>query len=68
MAGVVTPEWQNCGIGAQAMRFAESTVPSAAAWKLDTPAWNLRTRHFYEKLGYKQTGTEGGLVLYEKRV
>lgn len=62
------PAWQDCGIGTQAMAFAESTVPGAGVWKLDTPAYNQRNRHFYEKLGYKRVAIRAGMVLYDKRV
>lgn len=67
----LTPEWQNRGLGEQVMAFAESTVPSARVWVLETPLFNQRTQHFYEKLGCVRTGVEEGpmpQVLYEKRI
>ncbi|MGE5559674.1 MAG: GNAT family N-acetyltransferase [Chloroflexota bacterium] len=62
------PEYQNKGIGTQAEAFAESVVPAARLWKLDTPLYNKRNQHFYEKLGYKRTGVKNGMVLYDKKI
>jgi ribosomal protein S18 acetylase RimI-like enzyme len=67
------PECQNRGIGSELLRFAESAFPEIRRLVLDTPAWNLRTKHLYEKLGYSKTGEiESGfgfpLIQYEKRV
>lgn len=65
----IHPDYQNQGIGAQAIRFLEETYPDAHLWTLDTPAWNTRNRHFYEKMGYTLTGAVGpGGVWYEKRI
>jgi len=61
------PDYQNQGIGAQAMTFIEKTFPQAERWTLDTPRWNKRTQHFYEKMGYVKIGAQGpGLILYGK--
>ncbi len=67
------PERQNRGIGSELLRFAESVFPEARRFVLDTPAWNMRTRHLYEKYGYAKTGEiESGfgfpLIEYEKRL
>ena len=63
----VEPDYQNQGIGAQAIRFIEDTFPQAKKWTLDTPRWNKRTQHFYKKMGYVMIGATGpGLVLYGK--
>lgn len=67
------PERQNRGIGSELLRFAESVSPETRRFVLDTPVWNLRTRHLYEKLGYVKTGEiESGfgflLIQYEKRI
>ncbi len=53
------PAFQNQGIGEQAIHFLEQTYPDTDVWTLDTPAWNRRNRHFYEKMGYRLTGQEG---------
>jgi RimJ/RimL family protein N-acetyltransferase len=60
------PEYQNQGIGAQAMEFMEKEFPQAERWTLDTPQWNKRTQHFYEKMGYVKIGTEDDGILYGK--
>jgi RimJ/RimL family protein N-acetyltransferase len=65
----IDPEYQNQGIGTQAMAFMEQAFPEARRWTLGTPSWNLRTQHFYEKVGYVKIGTEGrDGIRYEKRV
>lgn len=53
----IHPDFQNQGIGTLAMDFVFRQFPLAKSWTLDTPAWNQRTRHFYEKLGFQQTAT-----------
>jgi len=63
----IDPEYQNQGFGTQTMAFMESVFPEARRWTLGTPLWNLRTQHFYEKVGYVRIGTEGrDGVRYEK--
>lgn len=69
----IEPECQDRGIGAELLRFAESVFPEAERFVLDTPAWNLRNQHLYEKAGYLKTGeidTGEGFILfqYEKRI
>jgi hypothetical protein len=47
----------------------ERAFPEARRWTLGTPLWNLRTQHFYEKVGYVKIGMEGSDgVRYEKRM
>jgi GNAT superfamily N-acetyltransferase len=55
----VDPEFQNRGIGAQAFEFLWEEFPLAKKWTLGTPAWNRRTRHFYQKVGFVEVGPEG---------
>jgi GNAT superfamily N-acetyltransferase len=66
----VHPDYQNQGIGTQAMTFIEGQFPDAHKWTLDTPAWATRNHHFYEKVGYVKVGEEGPAddrgFLYEK--
>jgi RimJ/RimL family protein N-acetyltransferase len=69
----IEPEFQNQGIGGELLAFAEGVFPEAERFVLDTPEWNLRTRHFYEKAGYEKIGeveTDAGfpLIQYEKRI
>ena len=61
----VAPDFQNQGIGTQAMEFLWSAYPLAKRWSLGTPAWNVRTRHFYKKVGFVETGEDrqGGILL-----
>ena len=47
----VDPEWQNLGLGSQAMQYIFATFP-AKRWKLGTPEWATRNQHFYEKNGF----------------
>lgn len=53
------PDFQNQGIGTQAMMFIETEFPRSTTWSLDTPAWATRNHHFYEKLGYVKVGEQG---------
>ena len=69
----IEPELQNRGIGGELLAFAEGVFPETRRLVLDTPDWNLRTRHFYEKAGYVKIGeidTDEGfqLIQYEKLV
>jgi len=69
----IEPELQNQGIGGELLAFAEGVFSETRRLILDTPDWNLRTRHFYEKAGYVKIGeidTDEGfqLIQYEKLV
>lgn len=64
----IAPEWQNLGFGAQALELLWSLYPDARVWRLDTPIWNLRTRHFYAREGFVEVGVTGEGVLFERRV
>jgi len=65
------PDYQDQGIGTQAMGFIESQFPDAVRWTLDTPVWATRNHHFYEKLGYVKVREDDAygerLCFYEKR-
>lgn len=68
----ILPEYQNYGIGTQAIKFIEEAHP-ATNWTLDTPAYAIRNQHFYEKFGYVKVGEKYEaddflLFAYEKRV
>ena len=66
---LVDPDYQNQGLGTQAMEFLWEEYPLAKRWTLGTPAWNHRTRHFYKKVGFVEVGTDGrGGLLFEKRI
>jgi len=72
----IHPDFQNKGIGTQAVKFIEKTFPQAKEWSLDTASWARRNHHFYEKLGYVKVGetkTENHFekpeaFLYEKKM
>ncbi|HEX3044101.1 MAG TPA: GNAT family N-acetyltransferase [Bacillota bacterium] len=65
----IDPEYQDQGIGTQAMNFIESTFRDAQRWTLETPKVATRNHHFYEKLGYIRVGNDGpDGYLYEKRL
>jgi ribosomal protein S18 acetylase RimI-like enzyme len=52
----VEPEYHNRGMGTEAMKQVFVMFPDAKIWTLGTPEWNVRTKHFYEKLGFVQIG------------
>jgi GNAT superfamily N-acetyltransferase len=66
----VDPDFQDRGIGTQAMAWVEAQYPGAQTWRLDTPTWATRNHHFYEKLGYKRVRVVAAEenVEYEKRL
>jgi GNAT superfamily N-acetyltransferase len=65
----VDPDYQNQGVGTEVMEFLWEEYPLAKRWTLDTPAWNRRTRHFYNKVGFAEVGADPrGQVLFEKRL
>ena len=66
----VHPEFQNRGIGTQAIQFALAQHPEARFWSLVTPKDNPLTRHLYEKMGFVFSGERQSpegvpLVMYE---
>jgi GNAT superfamily N-acetyltransferase len=75
----IAPEFQNQGIGTQAMGLLEEVRPAAQKWSLSTVYSSYRSHRFYERLGYVKIGeTKPGdhleisderfhLFLYEKR-
>ena len=65
----VEPESQDQGIGTAAFEFLWGAYWLAKRWTLDTPAWNQRTRHFYEKVGFVEIGEDrDGCILFERRI
>lgn len=52
----VDPEHQRKGYGSKAMLLAEEMYPSVKMWTLGTPSWNIRTKEFYESIGYVHVG------------
>lgn len=68
----VISEYENKGIGQEALRFIEEQFPDAAVWTLETPADKERNHYFYKKAGYRivKRYMHGSvnLVLFEKRM
>ncbi|MDS0528494.1 GNAT family N-acetyltransferase [Clostridium sp. SHJSY1] len=68
----VIPEYENKGIGQDAIRFIEDKFPNATIWTLETPADKERNHYFYKKLGYRivKEYLDGTVkvVLFEKKV
>jgi len=52
----VDPIYHNRGIATRAFKLAWQMYADAEVWTLGTPEWNVRTKHFYEKLGFVQVG------------
>jgi len=52
----VDPEYHNRGMATRAFEMAWDIYKDAKVWTLGTPEWNVRTKHFYEKLGFVQVG------------
>ena len=63
----IKPEFQNQGIGTKAFEFIFNEFSEAKVWLLDTPIWNQRTRHFYEKLGFEITKIIDDGVHYRRK-
>ena len=63
----IDPVYQNKGIGSEAIKILEKTVPDATKWILKTVPYSKRNHHFYEKLGYNKIGEEDNyFFVYEK--
>jgi replication factor A1 len=52
----VDPDYHNQGIATKTFEIAWKIYADASIWTLGTPEWNVRTKHFYEKLGFVQVG------------
>ncbi len=55
----VNPRYHNKGIATKAINLIFNEYPGVV-WTLGTPKWNVRTKHFYEKLGFNQIGWDDG--------
>jgi RimJ/RimL family protein N-acetyltransferase len=62
----VDPRYHRQGIGLRAVEMLLARYPEAWKWTLDTLAWNVRTRNFYEKLGFVVVAEQDDLLFYEK--
>jgi GNAT superfamily N-acetyltransferase len=52
----IDPDYQNKGIGTRTFELINDLYPGVKLWTLGAPEWNVRTKHFYEKLGFVQIG------------
>jgi len=52
----VDPDYHNRGIATRAFELVWKVYADAKLWTLGTPEWNVRTKHFYEKMGFVQVG------------
>ncbi|MGD9676493.1 MAG: GNAT family N-acetyltransferase [Candidatus Bipolaricaulia bacterium] len=48
----VEPMYQNRGIGEEAMRQIYRLHPDVRRWRLGTPEFHAKNRHFYERMGF----------------
>ena len=71
----VDPDWQNQGIGTQAIEFMEKAFPYVRRWSLDTPALGASQPALLRKDGLRsrsvktaRPGVGECLYLYEKRI
>lgn len=68
----VIPDYENKGIGQQAIRFIEGEFPNTTVWTLQTPADKERNHYFYKKMGYAivEEFVEGSvkMVMFEKKI
>ena len=62
------PAVQNRGLGRRALALLWAAVPAARVWTLETPDWNPRTQHFYERAGFVKVRTDADGCHYELRI
>ena len=70
----VDPDFQDQGVGQQAWIFIEETYPETKSWRLGTPAWADKNRHFYQKCGFEEVESdplippEEDVIIYRKEM
>ena len=64
----VDPEYHRKGFGLFMMQKIEAMFPEVKEFYLDTPIWNIRTNHFYKKLGYLEYKRDKELIYYSKKI
>jgi len=68
----VIPDYENKGIGQEAIKFIENEFPNATVWTLKTPVDKNINHYFYKKAGYTivKEYMDGSvkLVLFEKKI
>ncbi|MFW9847594.1 MAG: GNAT family N-acetyltransferase [Candidatus Thorarchaeota archaeon] len=63
----VDPDFHGRGIGTRTFSLIEEKYPEIMKWSLDTPDWNVRTKGFYEKIGFVQKGVMRWVKEFELR-
>ncbi len=63
----VDPDFHGRGIGTRTFSLIENKYPEIKKWSLDTPEWNVRTKGFYEKIGFVQQGVMRWVKDFELR-
>ncbi len=63
----IDPEYHRKGIGTRSFELIKARYPQAKRWTLDTPAWNARTKSYYERLGFTQYGIFRWVPTFELR-
>lgn len=64
----VSPDYHRKGYGIRMMHEIEAYYPDVKTFTLDTPAWNIRTNSFYQKLGYTETKRNEEFIYYVKSI
>lgn len=64
----VSPEHHRKGFGLFMMQKIEAMYPDVKEFYLDTPIWNVRTKHFYKKLGYLEYKRDDAFIYYVKSI
>jgi RimJ/RimL family protein N-acetyltransferase len=62
----IDPEYHRKGIGTEAMQLLLRKYSDARRWTLETPPWNIRTKAFYQKLGFIIIRESSEDLLFEK--
>ncbi|MHA2046677.1 MAG: GNAT family N-acetyltransferase [Candidatus Thorarchaeota archaeon] len=67
MGVFIDPDYHRKGIGKKSFELVLEKYPDAKKWTLDTPDWNVRTKNFYEGLGFVQYGVMRWETAFELR-
>jgi GNAT superfamily N-acetyltransferase len=64
----VDPDFQDRGLGTRIWRHIEAKYPATKSWRLETPEWAVKNRHFYEvKCGFRRTIADSAAGNPERR-
>jgi RimJ/RimL family protein N-acetyltransferase len=62
----IDPEYHGKGIGLQSFDYLFTEYPDVKKWTLETPPWNVRTKAFYKKLGFKIVKETNDDIFFER--